>query len=129
MAGKEEHREFTRVPIRVWVEVRAGDCTIKTHETHDLSMTGISLKQQGTPLAVDTLCEVSVFLEGADPPIHVDMKGRVGRSTDQDLAVEFKEVDLESYEHLKNLVRYNSHQSADVVDKELDEHTGIKRKT
>jgi hypothetical protein len=129
MAGSEEHREFTRVPIKVWVEVRAGDSLIKTHETHDLSMTGISLKQQGTPLAVDTLCEVAVFLEGAEPPIHVDMKGRVGRSTNQELAIEFKEVDLESYEHLKNLVRYNSHQSADTVDKELDEHMGIKRNT
>lgn len=129
MSGKEEHREFTRVPIRVWVEIRTEDCTIKTHETHDLSMTGISLKQQGTPLTVDTHCEVSVFLEGVEPPIHVDMKGRVGRSTDKELAVEFKEVDLESYEHLKNLVRYNSHQSAETVDKELGEHTGIKRKT
>ena len=129
MTGKEEHREFTRVPIRVWVEIRAGDCTIKTHETHDLSMTGICLKQQGTPLAVDTQCEVSVFLEGVEPLIHVDMKGRVGRSTDQELAVEFKEVALESYEHLKNLVRYNSHKSADAVDKELGEHTGIKRKS
>jgi hypothetical protein len=128
MAGIEEHREFTRVPIRVCVEVRAGECVIKTHETHDLSMTGISLKQQDTPLAVDTLCDVSVFLEGAEPPIRVAMKGRVRRSTEQELAVEFKEVDLESYEHLINLVRYNSKKSADTVDKELGEHTGVKRK-
>lgn len=129
MSENEEHREFTRVPIKVWVEVRAGDRVIKTHETHDLSMRGISLKQQGTPLAVDTACDVSVFLEGVEPLIHVDMKGRIGRSTDQELAVEFKEIDLESFEHLTNLVRYNSHQDADIVDKELGEHTGIKRKT
>ena len=129
MADNEEHREFTRVPIKVWVEVRAGDSVIKTHETHDLSMTGISLKQQGQPLAVDTPCDVSVFLEGVEPPIHVDMKGRVGRSTEQELAIEFKEIELESYEHLSNLVRYNSHQDAEVVERELGEHRGIKRKT
>ncbi len=128
MSGNEEHREFTRVPIKVWVEVRAGERVIKTHETHDLSMRGISLQQQGDPLAVDTECEVSVFLEGVDPLIHVDMKGRVGRSTDKELAVEFKEIDLESYEHLTNLVRYNS-QNAEAVEKELGEHTGLKRKT
>ena len=128
MSNGEEHREFTRVPIKVWVEIRAGDRVIKTHETHDLSMTGISLKPQGPPLAVDMECQVSVFLEGVEPRIHVDMKGRVGRSTDQELAVEFKEIDLESYEHLTNLVRYNSHQDAETVDKELGEHTGIKRK-
>ena len=31
MAGKEEHREFKGVPIRVWVEVRAGDYVIKNN--------------------------------------------------------------------------------------------------
>ena len=129
MAGKEEHREFTRVSISVWLEARAGVCTIKTHESHGLSTTGISLKQQGTPFAVYTLCEVWVFLEGVEPPIHVDLKERVRRSTDQELSVEFKEVDLEGYKHLKNLVRYNSHQSADAVYKELGEHTGIKLKS
>ncbi|MBT6716248.1 MAG: PilZ domain-containing protein [Nitrospina sp.] len=128
MSGNEEHREFTRVPIKVWVEVRAGERVIKTHETHDLSMRGISLQQQGDPLALGTECEVSVFLEGVEPLIHVDMKGKVGRSTDKELAVEFKEIDLESYEHLTNLVRYNS-QNAEAVDKELGEHTGLKRKT
>ena len=46
MAGKEEHREFTRVLIRVWVEVCSGDCVIKTHESHELSMTGISLSNE-----------------------------------------------------------------------------------
>ena len=46
MAGKEEHREFTRVLIRVWVEVCSEDCVIKTHESHDLSMTGISLSNE-----------------------------------------------------------------------------------
>ena len=46
MAGKEEHRECTRVLIRIWVEVRAGNCVIKTHEPHDLSMTGISLSNE-----------------------------------------------------------------------------------
>jgi hypothetical protein len=45
MARKEEYIEFTRALIRVWIEVRTGDCVIKTHESHDLSMTGISLKQ------------------------------------------------------------------------------------
>ena len=35
-----ESREFTRVPIKVWVEVRAKDTVLKTHESHDLSMVG-----------------------------------------------------------------------------------------
>jgi len=122
-----ESREFTRVPIKVWVEVRAGDTVIKTHETHDLSMVGISFLHQGKILPVGTLCDISVFLEGADPPIHVDMKGKIGRTTDKDLCVKFLEVELESYEHLQNLVRYNS-KDIDVIDKEIGEHAGLKRK-
>ncbi len=124
---KREGREFTRVPIKVWVEVRADDTVIKTHETHDLSMVGISFLHKGKILPVGTLCEISVFLEGVDPPIHVDMKGKVGRTTDKDLCVEFLEVELESYEHLQNLVRYNS-KDIDVIDKEIGEHSGLKRK-
>jgi len=122
-----ESREFTRVPIKVWVEVRAEDVVIKTHETHDLSMVGISLQHGGTALPVGTFCDISVFLEGVDPPIHVDMKGTVGRSTDKDLGIKFSEVQLESYEHLQNLVRYNS-QNIDLIDKEIGEHAGLKRK-
>ena len=125
--NKSEHREFTRVPIKVWVEVRSKDAVIKTHETHDLSMVGISLQHQGEALPVGTLCDISVFLEGADPPVHVDMKGKVGRVTDENLCIEFTEVKFESYEHLQNLVRYNS-KDIDAVDKEIDEHVGLKRK-
>ena len=83
MAGKEEHREFKGVPIRVWVEVRAGDCVIKTHESHDLSMTGISLKQHVI---------FRFFWKELNLPIHLDMKRRVGRSNEQELTVEFSEL-------------------------------------
>ena len=122
-----EHREFTRVPIKVWVEVRAEGIVVKTHKTHDLSMVGISLQHEGKVLPAGTLCDISVFLEGADPPIHVDMKGKVGRVTDEDLCIEFSEVQLESYEHLQNLIRYNS-PDIDVIDKEISDHDGLKRK-
>jgi hypothetical protein len=114
-SNKDDGREFTRVPIKVWVEVRTEDAVVKTHETHDLSMVGISLQHQGTTLPVGTLCDVSVFLEGVEPTIHVDMKGKIGRITDKDLCIEFSEVELESYEHLQNLVRYNS-KDIDKVD-------------
>jgi hypothetical protein len=125
--NKGSGREFTRVPIKVWVEVRTEDTVIKTHETHDLSMVGISLQHQGKTLSVGTLCDVSVFLEGVEPAIHVDMKGKIGRVTETDLCIEFSEVELESYEHLQNLVRYNS-KDIDIVDKEIGEHAGLKRK-
>jgi hypothetical protein len=90
-------------------------------------MVGISLQHEGKVLPAGTLCDISVFLEGVDPPIHVDMKGKVGRVTDEDLCIEFSEVQLESYEHLQNLIRYNS-PDIDVIDKEISDHDGLKRK-
>ena len=121
-----EHREFTRVPIKIGVEVRAGDLVIKTHDTQDLSMVGLSLRYEGDSIPVGTSCDISVFLEGAEPPIHVDMRGKVGRITGKELCLEFSEVQFESYEHLQNLVRYNS-QNIDVVDTEISAHKGLKR--
>ena len=126
--GKEgKGRDFSRAPINVWVEVRTKDVVIKTHKTHDLSMVGISLLHEGKTLPVGSLCDISVFLEGVDPPIHIDMQGKVERLTDKDLAIRFLEVELESYEHLKNLVRYNS-QNIDEIDKEIGSHVGLKKK-
>ena len=77
---------------------------------------------------VGTECKVSIFLTGMDPPIRVDIKGRVERSTAKGLGIEFTEIDLESYDHLKNLVRFNSHDSGK-VEQEMKDHLGLKRRS
>ncbi len=121
-------REFTRIPIHVKVEVRAGEVTLKTEETTDLSMKGIGfLSDKSLPVGTD--CTVLILLGNENNGINISVNGRVIRSTESQMAIEFTKIDLDSYENLQNLVMYNSHASHDLVEEEIHNHMGLKRRT
>lgn len=120
-------REFTRIPIHVKVEVVAGEVAVKTEKTIDLSMKGISFISDKN-LQVGTDCAVFIHLGNGDSGININVKGRVTRSDGSQVAVEFTKIDLDSYEYLQNLVMHNSHASHDVVEEEIHNHLGLKRR-
>ena len=120
-------REFTRIPIHVMVEVRAGEVTIKTEKTTDLSMKGVGfLSDKSLPVGTD--CTVLILLGNENNGINISVKGRVSRSTESQMAIEFTKIDLDSYEYLQNLVMHNSHASHDVVEEEIHNHIGLKKR-
>ncbi len=124
--GEQHGREFTRVSIHVQEEVKVDGKVIKTDETRDLSLKGVFVScNQALPSGTD--CEVSLKLVGSELPIEIDIKGKVGRSSESGMAVEFTEIDLESYDHLQNLVKYNAH-NEDQVEQEIKDHLGLKRR-
>ncbi len=120
-------REFTRIPIHVMVEVKAGEVAVRTENTIDLSMKGVSfLTDQSLPVGTD--CTAVILLGNEKNGINISVKGRVSRSTDSQMAIEFTKIDLDSYEYLQNLVMYNSHASHDVVEEEIHQHLGLKKR-
>jgi len=121
-------REFTRIPIHVMVEVTAGEVTLKTEKTTDLSMKGVGF-QSDENLPVGTDCAVVILLGNKDNGININVKGRVTRSAEPQIAIEFTKIDLDSYESLQNLVMYNSHASHDVVEEGINNHLGLKPRT
>jgi hypothetical protein len=118
-------REFTRIPIHIMVEVKAGEVALRTDKTLDLSMKGISISSDKN-LPVDTDCTVFIFLGNGDDGLNINVKGRVSRSTESQMAIEFTKIDLDSYEYLQNLVMHNSHSSHDKVEEEIHNHLGLK---
>lgn len=120
-------REFTRIPINVRVEVNDGKLAFKANKTVDLSMKGISL-QADHILPVKTRCTVSIILGDGDMGINIEVRGRIKRSSGSDMAIEFMEIDLDSYEYLQNLVMHNSHSFHDEVEEEIHNHLGLKEK-
>lgn len=119
-------REFTRVDIELSVQIQAGDTIINTDHTKDLSMKGIFVVGDST-LPAGTKCQISLFLQGLEEEVQFEVTGKVCRETAEGMAIEFTELTLEGYEHLQNLVRYNSH-DVDTVDNELKSHIGLKKK-
>jgi PilZ domain-containing protein len=126
--GDQNLREFTRVPINARVEVKAGEISFKATKTINLSMKGVSLVADQM-LPVDTQCAVTILLGNGDLGITIDVKGKVKRSVESGMAIEFTEIDLDSYEYLQNLLMHNSHTVHDVVEEEIHNHLGLKRRT
>lgn len=119
-------REFTRIPINLTIEVQSGDVVIKTDKTLDLSMKGIGIQVDQT-LPLHAECTVCIFL-GGDGGVGINVKGKIMRSTDSQMAIEFTKIDLDSYEYLQNLVMLNSNASHAVVEDEIHNHLGLKNR-
>ena len=120
-------REFTRIPIHVMVEVKAGEVALRTEKTINLSMKGVSfLSDDNLPVGTD--CTVFILLGNGNNCVNICVKGRVTRATESQMAVEFTKIDLDSYEYLQNLVMYNSHASHDVIEEEIHNHMGLKKR-
>jgi hypothetical protein len=122
-------REFTRVPIQLDVEVTSASTPTPQRGCHikDVSMNGLYLLCDH-PLPTGSDCQVAIVLGGSESPVKIEVKAKVARTDTHGMGLEITEIiGLESFEHLRNLVRYNS-ASVEQVEQEFSEHVGIKRK-
>lgn len=72
----------------------------------DISQKGVFIYTD-KDIPVDTLWDMILILRGASPEVTLNITGKVVRKTDEGIGIEFVEMDLESYTHLKNIVKYN----------------------
>ncbi len=120
-------REFTRVPIAIEVEATAGNATIISSQTKDLSMKGMYVVCDN-PFPLGTQCHVVLFLGSRNSSPSVEVGGRIARIDDAGMGIEFTKImGLESFDHLRNLVLHNAPETTE-VEQELKEHLGLKRR-
>jgi hypothetical protein len=125
MSEAENHREFTRVHVKVDTEVKALGRTIHSFDSQDLSLKGMLVRTEER-LPRGTPCEVRLLL--GDHAAEILADGLVVRDYDEGFAVQFTRLlGVESYEHLKNLVLYNAQDTAR-IEQEFQEHLGLRRK-
>lgn len=79
----------------------------------DLSLKGMFIHTR-EETAIGAKCRVEVNLTGMTEPLSLHMQGKIIRKDPNGIAVEFDSMDLDSYTHLKNLVRYNTADPDDV---------------
>ncbi len=123
----ENHREFSRVPLKIKAALQTGDISYDSRKTRDLSMNGIFIDCE-EEMDVSGDCMVTLSLEGVEPPVDFQVKGSISRCFGNGVAIEFSEIPLESYQHLQNLVMLNSKEGSKQIEQELSEHLGIKKK-
>jgi len=114
-------REFTRVRTRIPVDIDAAG-TVVSGEVRDISLNGLWMPATAPPPA-GTPCRVVLHLDA----VTVQAVGRIVRSVADGFAVHFDELlEVESYEHLRNLILYNA-QDPGQAEQEFDSHLGLKR--
>ncbi len=103
-----ERRRHKRVVFSTRIYVSASGIEIDTPgDSRDLSLKGVFVKTDKS-LAKETPCHVKVVLTGGVEEITLNMKARVARIESNGVGIAFDSMDLDSYTHLKNIIRYNS---------------------
>jgi hypothetical protein len=118
-----ELREFTRVPTAFKTTMRwsGGSCQ---GMTHDVSLNGAFVLCPTPPPPGTAGVAVVLTLED---DVRIAGHGTVVRVQPTGCALRFDELDgVESYEHLRRVVLYNSHEP-DRVQQEISSHLGLKR--
>jgi hypothetical protein len=112
-----EKRKHKRVPFHAEAMVRTKGITING-KIDNLSMKGMFLNTDAKLTDVDQV-EINILLTGSSSKLSIDLTGIVIRQTDAGMAIAFKEMDLDSFIHLKNVVSYNSADADEIMDEYL----------
>ena len=113
----ENKRRRTRVGFQTSVTLKAGGKKLEGRESRDISLKGLYVDSKDK-FPLDTLVDISLSLSGTTSSLSLSMEGRVVRVDDEGMGVDFTQIDMDSFFHLRNLVAYNSGDFAE-VDSEL----------
>jgi hypothetical protein len=125
MAAKgPEKRGFIRVPFETHAEIKAGNRSIRSRSGLNISMGGVGFSTDQPVPAAGTRVSARIVLAGT--PVVIAAEGIVVRTAPGTLAVEFTEIDLDSYHHLRSLIATNA-EDPEQADEEFGSHWGIRR--
>jgi hypothetical protein len=119
-------RSCTRAQVKVRVELGSGRTREITGSTTNISLRGLFfLPDRWAPVGTD--CSLVVRFASPRGPRKIETPGRIVRSDASGLGIEFLEMPLESLEQLRNLVRHNASDVAQ-VEREFAEHVAPRQK-
>ncbi len=111
-----ERRKFSRVPFRLKAYVNCRNVATKG-EVENVSLNGMFVRTDVKLPQGDT-AEITLYLTGTANPldISVNITGTVVRSEENGVVLAFREMDLDSFAQLKNIIAYNDGNADKVMD-------------
>jgi hypothetical protein len=103
-----EKRSFARIAFQTKAIVRAKESTV-IGIVENLSLAGIFLK---TPekLRLNRVVKIELLFTGTSSQISILLDGKISRHENKGMAIQFRNVDMDAFFHLKNLISYNTNQ-------------------
>ncbi len=114
----DERRHFTRVQVRMQINISPGEAGLVTRELQDISLGGVFVAN-GSPLPVGTACLLCLEVSGPSSALRIELEGEVVRTDAKGMAIRFTKVDVDSYLHLRHLVSLFS-SSPEAIDSEFN---------
>ncbi len=114
-SNTDNRRKFDRVefatPIRIILDID-GKAVELSGSSKDLSMKGIYIDtaQRFKP---GTSCSVKIHLTGSSEKIELIMQASITRQTGEGMGICFDSMEMDTYAHLKNIVKYNCMEDVD----------------
>ncbi len=121
-----EKREFVRVPFTTEAEIRTGNQLFRSSSGMNISLNGLRIATNEPLPGEGSPCSAKIILKAFDHHIAIEAKGRIARTGQGYLAVEFTEIDPDSYLHLRHLIINNAEDPVH-AEEEFDAHWGIRR--
>ena len=118
-------REFTRVPIHIWGTFKDGKRELVTAEINSLSLRGC-YASTFEALPAGEVHRLMLFTDDDSRALRITVLARIVRSDQDGMGIEFTEMPLESYDHLKKMVLMNATDPGR-VEQEFRDHIGLKR--
>ena len=66
-------------------------------------------------IPVDTPVEVSIYLSGTTSELSLKISGVIVRRDDKGVAVTFKEIEFDSFIHLRNIIEFNAAGDSEII--------------
>jgi hypothetical protein len=98
-------RDKSRVVFHVNASLEYDGVTVNG-DVENLSTNGMFMKTSEN-IPVDTAVEVSIYLSGTTSELSLKINGVVSRKEEKGVAVIFKEIEFDSFIHLKNIIDFN----------------------
>lgn len=120
-----EKRSFARIPFQTKAIVRSKDATV-IGIVENLSLDGIFLK---TPekLRLNRIVKIELLFTGTSSQLSILLNGKIMRHENTGMAIQFKDVDMDAFLHLKNLISFNTNQM-DKLNEEFEKFVKKKGK-
>jgi len=120
--NQQERRQDLRVTFRAVVRLQfAGARNFDRCETGDISVSGVFVEGV-TGVECGEKCEVEFKLIGRTSTLVLELSGEVVRVSDAGVALQFLQVDQDSFCHLQNIVYFNYKQAGEL---EVDSDAAI----
>jgi hypothetical protein len=98
-------RSKSRVVFHVNASLEYDGVTVNG-DVENLSTNGMFMNTSEN-IPVDTAVEVSIYLSGTTSELSLKINGVVSRKEVKGVAVIFKEIEFDSFIHLKNIIDFN----------------------